>query len=151
MSWDFGESNPLGETTANFPDTAEWIAKVVERLPASSTGKVIQLNAMALDVKTPRVFSTDPPYYDNVPYADLSDFFYVWLRRCLQQIYPDLLGTVLVPKAEELVADQFRQGGKEEARAFFERGMRHVFERMREASDPRFPTTIYYAFKQAEE
>jgi putative DNA methylase len=151
MSWDFGESNPLGDTTANFPDTAEWIAKVVERLPASSEGNVLQLNAMNLDVEPRKVFSTDPPYYDNVPYADLSDFFYVWLRRCLQQVYPELLGTVLVPKAEELVADQFRQGGKEAARAFFERGMRHVFERMREASDPRFPTTIYYAFKQAED
>jgi putative DNA methylase len=151
MSWDFGESNPLGETTGNFPDTTEWIAKVVEKLPVSAIGKVVQLNAMAMDTEPLRMFSTDPPYYDNVPYADLSDFFYVWLRRCLQNVYPELLGTVLVPKAEELVADQFRQGGKEEARVFFERGMKRVFERMREANDPRFPSTIYYAFKQAED
>jgi putative DNA methylase len=85
-----------------------------------------------------------------VPYADLSDFFYVWLRRCLQPFYPQLLGTLLVPKAEELIAEPFRHGGKDEARSFFELGMGRVFKRMREATDPRFPTTIYYAFKQAE-
>jgi len=98
-----------------------------------------------------KMFSTDPPYYDNVPYADLSDFFYVWLRRSLQKFYPDLLGTVLVPKAEELIAEPFRHGSKEAARSFFELGMGRVLERMREASDPRFPATIYYAFKQTED
>ncbi len=151
MSWDFGESNPLGETTANFPDTVGYIAKVLEKLPAHGSCTLKQLSAESLMNDRPRVFSTDPPYYDNVPYADLSDFFYVWLRRCLHRIYPDLLGTLLVPKAEELVADPFRQGGKDEARTFFERGMRRVFERMRDATDPAFPATIYYAFKQTEE
>ena len=97
------------------------------------------------------VFSTDPPYYDNVPYADLSDFFYVWLRRVLADIYPSELSTMLVPKAEELVADPYRQGGRDAAREFFEKGMGRVFRRMREATDDRFPTTIYYAFKQAEQ
>lgn len=99
---------------------------------------------------TSRLFSTDPPYYDNVGYADLSDFFYIWLRRCLLPVYPQLFGTVLVPKTEELIADPFRQGGKEEARLFFERGMGRVLEQMRDACDPSYPTTIYYAFKQAE-
>jgi putative DNA methylase len=151
MCWDFGESNPLGETTANFPDTVGYISRVVERLPANGSAMVQQLNAEALTTNPLGVFSTDPPYYDNVPYADLSDFFYVWLRRCLQTVYPQLLGTVLVPKAEELIAEPFRHGGKERARLFFEHGMGRVFERMRAACDPRFPTTIYYAFKQAED
>ena len=97
------------------------------------------------------MFSTDPPYYDNVPYADLSDFFYVWLRKMLLPIIPELVPTVLVPKAEELVADPFRHGGRDEARLFFEKGMGRVFAKMRMATDNRFPTTIYYAFKQAEQ
>jgi hypothetical protein len=119
-------------------------------LPAFGKASVIQVSAADLAPPTKCMFSTDPPYYDDVPYADLSDFFYAWLRRTLHDVYPRLLGTLLVPKAEELVADPFRHGGKEAARTFFERGMSRVFERMRECSDPRFPTTIYYAFKQAE-
>jgi putative DNA methylase len=151
MSWDFGESNPLGQTTGNFPDTIDWIAKVIERLPVGTGAKIDQLNAMALRAQPPILLSTDPPYYDNVPYADLSDFFYVWFRRTLQPVYPNLFSTLLVPKADELVADPFRHGGNENARAFFERGIRQVFERMRECSDGEVPMTVFYAFKQAEE
>jgi putative DNA methylase len=151
MTWDFAEGSPFSESSGNWTNNVKWSAKTVDRLQATATGNAWQLSAMSLGQQSPRIFSTDPPYYDNVPYADLSDFFYVWLRRCLQPIYPELLGTVLVPKAEELVADPFRHGGKEESRTFFERGMGRVFERMRETSDPRFPTTIYYAFKQAED
>ncbi len=97
------------------------------------------------------VFSTDPPYYDNVPYADLSDFFYTWLRRSLMAIYPGLFTTVLVPKAEELVADPFRHASKGKARSFFEAGMGKVLLRILEANDSQYPTTIYYAFRQAED
>jgi len=98
-----------------------------------------------------RLFSTDPPYYDNVPYADLSDFFYVWLRRSLQSYYCDLLGTMLVPKAEELVADPFRHGGQQSSRQFFESGMNRVFSNMRESANANYPVTVYYAFKQTEQ
>lgn len=146
-------TSPLGNSAGSFDKTFLFVPKVLEELAAARcSAVVVQRNAQVLErFGASPVFSSDPPYYDNVPYADLSDFFYVWLRRCLQQVYPQLLGTVLVPKAEELVADPFRHRGKEEARSFFERGMGRVFERMREASDPRFPTTIYYAFKQAED
>ncbi len=151
--WDFAEANALGSSAGSFDKTFLFVPKVVEGLAAAkSIGYVQQKSATDIAMNDrPFVFSTDPPYYDNVPYADLSDFFYVWLRRCLQSVYPQLLGTVLVPKADELVADQFRQGGKDQARIFFERGMGRVFKRMRETSDPAFPTTIYYAFKQTED
>ncbi len=151
MLWDYGENNVFGDAAGDFGVSLGNLCRAVSNLPAYGVGIVEQLNAEFLLNDKPRVFSTDPPYYDNVPYADLSDFFYVWLRRCLQSVHPQLLGTLLVPKAEELVADQFRQGGKEQAREFFELGMGRVFKRMRETSDPRFPTTIYYAFKQAED
>jgi putative DNA methylase len=149
MTWDFAEANVFSDSSGNFFGGVETIESILQALVPSRSGIVLQRSATALE-GTGFVFSTDPPYYDNVPYADLSDFFYIWLRRCLHPVYPQLLGTVLVPKAEELVADPFRQGGKEEARSFFERGMGRVFERVREASNPLFPATIYYAFKQAE-
>jgi putative DNA methylase len=102
-------------------------------------------------LRSQSLISTDPPYYDNVPYADLSDFFYIWLRRSLSEIYPDLFSTMLTPKAGELVADPYRFGGdKDKAKVFFEEGLAQAFERMREAQHPDYPLTAYYAFKQAE-
>jgi putative DNA methylase len=98
-----------------------------------------------------RVYATDPPYYDNVPYADLSDFFYIWLRRSLSGIYPDLFGTVLVPKARELVADPFRHGGRDASRRFFEEGMGQVFASIRASAYPGIPAAVFYAFKQSED
>ena len=152
MVWDFAEANPLGNSAGSFDKTFLFTPKVLESFaPAETAGQVQQMSAADVQPNGRLyVFSTDPPYYDNVPYADLSDFFYVWMRRALNPFYPELLGTMLVPKAAELVADPFRQGSKEKSRAFFESGMHYVFERMRAASDPRFPTTIYYAFKQEE-
>ena len=97
-----------------------------------------------------RVVSTDPPYYDNIGYADLSDFFYVWLRRSLQACLPELFATLAVPKAEELVATPYRHGGKEKAEAFFLDGMTQAMHRLAEQAHPAFPVTIYYAFKQSE-
>jgi putative DNA methylase len=150
--WDFCEVHPFAGAAGDLNITLRGISKALQELgPSHTPGHVSQINAEAVSTVADIVFSTDPPYYDNVPYADLSDFFYVWIRRCLQSVYPTLLNTVLVPKAEELVADPFRHGGKEEARTFFEQGMGRVFAGMREASDARFPTTIYYAFKQTEE
>jgi putative DNA methylase len=149
--WDFAEANPLTDVGGGFATTLEKAVKVVDFYCSDKPGRVLQISATDIQQSAkPYVFSTDPPYYDNVPYADLSDFFYVWLRRSLLKVYPELLGTVLVPKAEELIAEPFRHGGREKARTFFEQGIGRVFERMRAASDPRFPTTIYYAFKQAE-
>lgn len=151
MMWDYAEPNVFSRSAGDYAISLGNLLRALEHLPSKGSSLVMQLNAESLLNDRKRMISTDPPYYDNVPYADLSDFFYVWLRRCLQPLYPELLDTVLVPKAEELVADQFRQGSKEKARKFFEHGMGRVFARMREANDPRFPATIYYAFKQAED
>ena len=109
-----------------------------------------KLDAATQAISADRVVSTDPPYYDNIGYADLSDFFYVWLRRSLKPVFPDLFATLAVPKAEELVATPYRHGGKEKAEAFFLDGMTQAMHRLAEQAHPAFPVTIYYAFKQAE-
>jgi putative DNA methylase len=150
MIWDFAEGNPLSASSGSWASSQRWTELVLKGCFATHVGHVSQRSASDVAPGVPPMYSTDPPYYDNVPYADLSDFFYIWQRRCLRSVYPKLLGTVLVPKAEELVADPFHHDGKEKARSFFERGIGKVFERMRATGDPRFPTTIYYAFKQAE-
>ena len=104
----------------------------------------------AVTLSTNKVVSTDPPYYDNIGYADLSDFFYVWLRRSLRPVFPDLFATLAVPKAEELVATPYRHGSKEKAEAFFLDGMTGRCGALSEQAHPGFPVTIYYAFKQSE-
>ena len=153
MLWDFAETNPFGGATGDFGVSLASVVNVVERQAVTSlvVGRVEQRSAQTIAPERSVVFSTDPPYYDNVPYADLSDFFYIWLRRSLSAVHPQLLGTVLVPKTEELVADPFRRGGRDEAKAYFEQGMAKVFERMRRFSHVEFPTTIFYAFKQSED
>ena len=113
-------------------------------------GFAVQQDATLQSTSLDRVVSTDPPYYDNVGYADLSDFFYVWLRRTVRSTYPDLFATLAVPKAEELVATPYRHGNKEKAETFFLDGMRHAMRRLAEQAHPSFPVTIYYAFKQSE-
>jgi putative DNA methylase len=116
MCWDFGESNLVGETTANFPDTCKYIALALEGLPCNvltSTRGASAVQESAAELTIPaRIVSTDPPYYDNIGYADLSDFFYIWLRRSLKTVFPELFATLAVPKAEELVATPYRHGGK---------------------------------------
>jgi putative DNA methylase len=155
MTWDYAEANPFAGSSGDFEEQVSRAVKVLQTsLPFDPPGaSARQLDAAF--VEAPRgsdaVFSTDPPYYDNVPYADLSDFFYIWLRRCLREVYPDLFSTVLVPKDQELVADAFRQGSQQKARDFFERGIRDVFEHIQRSSDARFPATVYYAFRQTEE
>lgn len=156
MIWDFAEANVFSESTGNWESAIDWIARSIEKLPAQKDGMSIQHDAAAdiklLDdrFKSYQLVSTDPPYYDNVPYADLSDFFYVWLRHSLKDVYPELFGTLLAPKAEELVAEPFRHGGREAAQRFFEEGLRKVFDRIRAIHHPDYPLTVYYAFKQAE-
>lgn len=149
--WDYAEGNPFSDSTGNWTGALEWIQKVLElALPAQPDGMAGQADAQTQTVSSGKVISTDPPYYDNVPYADLSDFFYVWLRRCLRDVIPDLFATLAVPKMEELVATSYRHGGKAKAEAFFLDGMTKAFSQLVGSSHPAFPVTIYYAFKQAE-
>jgi putative DNA methylase len=149
MGWDFAESNPFGNG-ASFNSIVETIYKLFISLPAKPIGQSLQVDARVQSISTDKVVSTDPPYYDNVSYADLSDFFYVWLRRSLRSIFPDLFATVTVPKIEELVALPYRHSSKEKAEAFFLKGMTEAMHRMAGQVHPAFPITIYYAFKQSE-
>ncbi len=148
MVWDFAEANCLQVGGGGWSTFLDKEAKVIEGLPCAS-GRAWQQDA-ATAIFTGYLTSTDPPYYDNIGYADLSDFFYVWLRRCLREVYPDLLTTLLAPKAEELVANPYRHDGKEGARAFFESGFRGVFALARDSALAAYPITVYYAFKQSE-
>ncbi|MEJ7785758.1 MAG: DUF1156 domain-containing protein, partial [Solirubrobacteraceae bacterium] len=151
MVWDFAEANPFGNAAGDMGDTAEAIAKTIDRLPAAGRATVAQLDATStVRPSHDALVSTDPPYYDNIGYADLSDYFYVWLRRALRTIHPDLFSTLLTPKQEELIASPYRRGGKKEAELFFEEGLFGTFAQMREAQHPDFPLTLFYAFKQAE-
>ena len=150
MVWDTAEGNPFSSSSGNFLGQLGYLAKVVANLPRNiAYGLAYQQDAQTVVLKN-RVVSTDPPYYDNVPYADLSDFFYVWLRYALKQHLPSAFQTLLVPKAEELVADHKRHHDRETAEQFFMQGMTDVMRRIAEQSHPAFPVSIYYAFKQAE-
>ena len=150
MTWDFAEAPPFGHTSGNWMAGIEWIRKALEKLPAKTSGTTIQVDAANQTRSNEKLVSTDPPYYDNIAYADLSDFFYVWLRRSLQSFFPRLFATLAVPKAEELVAAPHRQGGKAQAEAYFLRGMSHAMKCLARQTYPEFPVTIYYAFKQSE-
>jgi putative DNA methylase len=152
MVWDYVETNPFANAGGDLQGTVQSLCEVLDKLELGLPGSVQQLDAIAITKKDSRLLiSTDPPYYDNIGYADLSDFFYVWLRRSLHNTYPDLFGTLLVPKAQELVAMPFRFGGsKSKAQAFFETGLEKAFEGMRSIQHTDYPLTVYYAFKQTE-
>lgn len=152
MHWDFAEPNVFAGAAGDFGVSLGNLIKALEATPAEGRS-VVQLQDAIAIIDSPKHFlvSTDPPYYDNIGYADLADFFYIWLRRSLHTIYPDLFKTMLVPKAQELVASSYRFGGsKSEAQEFFEKGLGEAFERMRAVQCPEVPLTVYYAFKQAE-
>jgi putative DNA methylase len=150
MVWNFAEGNPFHDGPTNVGSAAEWIAKAVAFLPAVPTGIATQHDVCAdRSESTGWMISTDPPYYDNVAYADLSDVFYVWLRRILQDVYPELLRTLLTPKDEELVADPFRRGGPEAAKEFFEQGFQKAFSMMRRHTPADLPITMFYAYRQS--
>ncbi len=148
MAWDFAEANVLSGSGGGWATFLDKVAKAIQILPAG-TGEAHQEDAAQRSF-TGALISTDPPYYDNIGYSDLSDFFYVWLRRSLRSITPQLLSTMLVPKAEELVANPYRHDGRDGAKQFFENGFRSVFHSARKSALPEFPITVYYAFRQSE-
>ncbi len=152
MVWVYAEGNPFSNSSGNFLGQLEYLVAALERVPAQGRGYVKQLDARQPHDPERRVMVfTDPPYYDNIPYADLSDFFYVWLRRCLKNIYPDLTSRLLAPKQEELIAEPARQGDWNSAAAFFEEGLREAFAAALDVQDDDYPLIIFYAFKQSED
>ena len=151
MTWDFVESNPFSRSSGNFVGQVEYLSKVVQDGGAAGlSGQIVQSAAQTAPIPDGSVISTDPPYYDNVPYADISDFFYVWLRRSLREIEPSLFARILTPKEQELVAFPERHGGQDFADAFFIKGMSDVFLNAHSKSSNDYPTIIYYAFRQSE-
>ena len=147
MIWSFVEVNPFSSSSGNFLGQLEWVAKSLERLPADGSG-VASISDAATRDYTGAVVSTDPPYYDYIGYADLADYFYVWLRRSLNDVLPSTFETMLAPKSEELVANPYRHGGKDGAERFFVDGFNGVFSRIRQTADTSAPMTVYYAYKQ---
>jgi putative DNA methylase len=152
MTWDFPESNVLGQSAICWKNCVKYTADNLETSGSVSggIGYAMQADAGRQTISQGKVVSTDPPYYDNIGYADLSDFFYVWLRKSLKPVFPNLFATLAVPKVEELVATAARHGGKQGAETFFLDGMTEAMHRLAEQAHPAFPVTIYYAFKQAE-
>ncbi|MBD0346302.1 MAG: DUF1156 domain-containing protein, partial [Coleofasciculus sp. Co-bin14] len=149
--WDYVEVNPIGEQTGGFAESLRWTVESLEATGFGKAGFVQQADATTVLPEKPVCISTDPPYYDNIGYADLSDFFYIWLRRSLNKIYPNILGTLLTPKTQELVAASYRFGGDvEKARQFFEKGLGQAFTQMHQGTHSDYPVTVYYAFKQSE-
>ncbi len=149
MVWDFAEINPFASAAGDIGVSLEGISRAILGVAASGFAVVVHGDAQTQKISARKVISTDPPYYDNIGYADLSDFFYVWLRRSLRPIFPTLLATMAVPKAEELVATPYRHGNKEGAERFFLNGMTEAMHNLALQAHPAFPVTIYYAFKQS--
>ena len=154
MVWDYAEVCPFSNSTGNWTSAIDWIAKVIKLLPTHPSAKVEQKDAVS-EVKSNKntglLVSTDPPYYDNIGYADLSDFYYIWLRQSLRSIYPELFKLILVPKTQELIATPHRFGGdKAKAEEHFLTGLGKAFQLMYTRAHPDYPMTIYYAFKQTE-
>lgn len=150
MMWDFAENNVFAEAAGDYGVSLGNMVRALLELPACRDGLARHADAQTQTLSHNKVVSTDPPYYDNIGYADLSDFFYVWLRRALKPIFPNLYATLAVPKAEELVATPYRHGSREAAERFFLEGMKKALKNLAEQAHPAFPVTIYYAFKQSE-
>jgi putative DNA methylase len=149
MTWDFPDVNPFAGAAGDYAVSVDGVIKGISST-TEPPGFARQADASTQDTSQDKLVSTDPPYYDNIGYADLSDFFYVWLRHSLRPVFPDLFATLAVPKAEELVATPARHGGREKAETFFLGGMTQAMHRVAGQAHPAFPVTIYYAFKQAE-
>lgn len=149
MAWVFAEVNPFAGAAGDIAATAESLSEAIGLLPARGIGVCTNLDAQTIPT-TRRIYCTDPPYYDNIPYSDLSDFFYVWLRKSLSSFAPDLFGTLLTPKASEIVADSHRYGSKVKAQEAFAKAFLEAFLRIRASQDTEYPLTVFYAFKQTE-
>ncbi len=150
MTWDFAECNFFSDGTGNFSGAVDWVVKAISGLPAQGIGSIKQHDAQTVEYPAGTVISTDPPYYDNIPYADISDYFYAWLRRSAPRDLRKAMPTLSVPKMEELVADRMRHGSAQNAEAFFLQGMRSAMNAMVQGSQNEAPATIYYAFKQSD-
>ena len=150
MTWDFGEANILARVVGGFVSATNFISHCISTLVAHHRGSVLAHDAQTMVYKVGAVISTDPPYYDNIGYADLSDFFFCWMKPLIRLVYPDLFGVLATPKSEELVATPYRHGGKEAAESFFLDGMSKTIANMVRQSSPDYPAAIYYAFKQSE-
>ena len=150
MTWDFAEGNPFSKASGNFLNNVNWVIKTIEKFAPSSIGIECQHDAQTVHYSKESIISTDPPYYDNIGYADLSDFFFCWMKPLLRPVYPELFGVLATPKAEKLVATPYRHGGKKAAESFFLDGMSKAIANMARQSSPDYPATIYYAFKQSE-
>jgi putative DNA methylase len=152
ITWDYSEANPFSNSAGCFDNMIDWVAKALNNFPqANIVGRADQRDAQSDNGMRGIMVSTDPPYYNNIAYADLSDYFYVWLRRSLREIYPDLFRTMLVPKAEELVANPYRfEGGTNEAQQFFEDGMLNTFVQINTYAREDIPVSVYYAYKQSD-
>ena len=152
--WDYAEGNPLGDSSGSWIVFIDGIVRAFKKafgaVESSPSGRSRQADAGRQTISCDKVISTDPPYYDNIPYADLSDFFYVWFRRSIGHIFPDVFSTLTVPKADEIVAFAYRHNGKAEAETFFLNRMEEAMSRLVEQAHQAFPITIYYAFKQSE-
>lgn len=151
MTWGYAEGNPFSSKSGSFGNMIDWICNVIGQLPTNKEGKVLQYNAEIDCGLRNLMISTDPPYYDNIGYADLADFFYVWMRQSLKEIYPALFSTMMVPKAEELIATPYRHNGSTaKAKSFFENGMLYACQQMYKYAREDIPVTIYYAYKQSD-
>lgn len=152
MAWDYAEANPFSNSSGCFDNMVNWVCKCILNSPrADQPGSAAQFDAQVSSGLKEIMVSTDPPYYSNVPYADFSDFFYIWMRKSLKGIYPSLFGTMQTPKTAELVADPYRLGGREEAAKHFENGMLKACQAIYDCSRGDIPVTIYYAFKQKDD
>ena len=151
MVWDYVELNPFSNSNGNWSGASiDWVQKSLRAFCAKGIGKIEQCDAQTVDLPQGAIISTDPPYYDNIGYADLSDFFFCWMKPALRETYPDLFGILATPKSEELIATPYRHDGKAGAEAFFLNGMSKAIANMVRQSSPDYPAAIYYAFKQSE-
>ena len=150
MTWDFAEGNPFSKASGNFLNNVNWVTATINKFVPSSIGIERQQAAQTIYYPKDSIISADPPYYDNIGYADLADFFYCWMRPLIGSVYPALFDVLATPKSEELVATPYRHGGKEAADSFFLDGMSKAIANMARQSSPDCPATIYYAFKQSE-
>ena len=149
MVWNYAEGNPFSSSSGSFDNMLEWIVKCIKQLPANTNSEASQFDAQRDCGQRDVMISTDPPYYDNVGYADLSDYFYVWLRRSIKDTFPEVFHTMLVPKTKEIIADPYRhEGSAEQAKAYFEQEMLSACTKLNEYTCESIPVTIYYAYKQ---